>query len=80
MSLYTIAKTLVFSLGALSAVAHSLPSQQSEINIRAAGGYGFRNPLKKLDNADVNVTKAMSEATTLAATTGQQFDMSTPSH
>lgn len=72
MSLYTI---VVFSLGAFSAVARSLPSQRSEINIRAAGGYGFSNPLKKLDNADVNVTKVMS-----GATTGQQFDMSTPSH
>jgi len=80
MRLYTIVKTLALSLGALSVVARSLPEPRSDINIRASGRYGFRNPLKELKNTGASVDKAVSEATTLAATAGQQFDMSTPSH
>jgi hypothetical protein len=81
---YTIVKTLAvslgaLSLGALSVVARSLPEQRSEINIRAAGGYGFSNPLKELKNADGSVDTAVSDIS-LAATAGQRFDISTPSH
>jgi len=77
---YTIVKTLALSLGAFSVVARSLPEARADLNIRASGRYGFRNPLKELKNTDASVDKAVSEATTLAATTGQQFDISTLSH
>jgi len=71
----TIAKTLALFSGAVSVVARSLPAQRSEINIRAAGGYGFSNPLATLEDTGASLDNAVSKATT-----GQQPDFSTASH
>jgi hypothetical protein len=77
---YTIIRKLVLFFGAGSVVARTLPEQRSEINIRAAGGHGFSNPLTKLEDAGTTVDTTMSEAKTPAAATGQLFDILTPSH
>jgi len=67
----TIAKTFALFSGAVSVVARSLPAQRSEINIRAAGGQGFSNPLAILEGTDANVDNAVSKAASQAATSGQ---------
>jgi len=76
----TIAKILTLFSGAVSVVARSLPAQRSEINIHAAGGHGFSNPLAILEDTGASVDDAVSKATTQATTAGQQFDFSTASH
>jgi len=76
----TIAKTLALLSGAVSVVARSLPAQRSEINIRAVGGHGFSSPLEILEDTGISVGDTVSKATSQAATSGQQFDFSTPSH
>ena len=75
----TIVKPIAL-FGVLSVVAHSLPERRSEINIRAPGGHSFSDPLTKLEDADGNIDKGVSDATTDAAKASQQFDISTPSH
>jgi len=68
MHLYTVAKALVLSLGAVSVIARSLPERLSEIDSRIAGGHDFSNPLKK-GAADAKVDTAVSGVTTPAGTT-----------
>ena len=77
----TIVKPLALFLGALSVVAHSLPERrsESEINIRAPGGYKFSDPLTKPEDVDGNINKGVSDATIDATTASQQLDISTPS-
>jgi len=76
MRLYTIAKALVLSLGAISVIARSLPERRSEIDSRIAGEHDFSNSLKKLEAADAKVDTAVSKVTTPATTTSK---FSTPS-
>jgi hypothetical protein len=72
MRSYTIIKALALSLGAASVTALGLPEQRrSEINARAAGGYGFDNPLQKLEHATVNIDVSVSEDINLATTSGE---------
>ena len=73
MRSYTIIKVLALSFGVVSVVARSLPEQRSEIHARAPGGYGFSNPITKLDNADAKVDAAVSKGTTC-----EHFHISTP--
>jgi len=69
MRSYTIIKALALSLGAVSVTALGLPEQRrSEINARAAGGYGFDNPLQKLEHVTVNIDVSVSEDINLATT------------
>ena len=69
MNPYTIVKVLGLCLGAVSVVTLSLPEQRSEINARAAGGYGFNNNPTKHSSADAEIELSVSNATT-----GEHFD------
>jgi hypothetical protein len=64
MNPYTIVKVLGLCLGAVSVVTRSLPEQRSEINARAAGGYGFSNAPTKHGSADTEIELSVSNATT----------------
>ena len=75
MNSYTIVKVLALCLGAVSVVTRTLPEPRSEINARAAGGYGLGNTPTSQDSTDAKI-----DLSGLNTATGEHFDISTPCH
>ena len=75
MNTYTIVKVLALCLGAVSVVTRTLPDQQSELNVRAPGGYGLSNNPTNQGSADAKI-----DFSEFNVATGEYFDISTPSH
>ena len=75
MNSYTIVKVLALCLGAVSVVTRSLPERRSEINARAAGGYGFSNIITNQDSSDAEI-----ELSVFKGAIGEHLDISPPSH